>query len=71
MSKKETVPEKLHSLAEKVETEIREHEQKHEEAVRERDKEIRHEKKMFEKHEGSVQEAGMLALEDEDIVTSD
>ncbi len=67
----DTISEKLHDFAEKVETDIKQDMQKHEEAKEKRDKEIRDEKKMFEKKHSTVEDANMLALEDEDIVTDD
>lgn len=70
MKEKDSLSEKLHDFAEKVETDIREHEEKHREAEHKRDKEIEHEKKMFEKR-STVAEANMMALADEDIVTDD
>lgn len=70
MSEKETLSEKMHDFAEKVEDDIKEHEEKHREAEHERDKEIKREKKMFEKR-STVANANLLALEDEDIVTDD
>lgn len=66
MSEKESISEKLHDFAEKVEADIKEHE----EARRKHDKEIDKEKKKFEKG-GQAKEANMLALEGEDIVTDD
>ena len=71
MSEKESLSERMHDFAEKVETDIKEHERKHAEAVHERDKEIEREKKLFEKHQTTVGTANMLALEGEDIVTDD
>lgn len=70
MSEKETLSEKVHEFTEKVADDIREHEEKHREAEHKRDKEIEHEKKMFEKR-STVENANMLALADEDIVTDD